>query len=104
MSTAKVEQRERDILGVSAMRPDGAAKVTGDFSFTSDMHAENMLWGATLRSPHPYARIISIDTSRALALPGVHCVITANDVPGKQTYGLISMHKYPLIFNLKHMD
>ena len=90
MSTAKVEQRERDILGVSAMRPDGAAKVTGDFSFTSDMHAENMLWGATLRSPHPYARIISIDTSRALALPGVHCVITADDVPGKQTYGLIS--------------
>ena len=90
MSTAKVEQRERDILGVSAMRPDGAAKVTGDFSFTSDMHAENMLWGATLRSPHPYARIVSIDTSRALALPGVHCVITADDVPGKQTYGLIS--------------
>jgi len=54
------------------------------------MHAENMLWGATLRSPHPYARIISIDNSAALALPGVQCVITASDVPGKPTYGLIS--------------
>jgi xanthine dehydrogenase D subunit len=54
------------------------------------MHAENMLWGATLRSPHPYAKIVSIDTSAALALSGVHCVITADDVPGKPTYGLIS--------------
>lgn len=90
MSTTKIEQRDRDVLGVSAIRPDGAAKVTGDFSFTSDMHAENMLWGATLRSPHPYARIISVNTSKASALPGVHCVITADDVPGKPTYGLIS--------------
>jgi len=49
-----------------------------------------MLWGATLRSPHPYARIVSIDTSAALALSGVQCVITASDVPGKPTYGLIS--------------
>jgi len=49
-----------------------------------------MLWGATLRSPHPYARIVSIDTSAALALSGVQCVITADDVPGKPTYGLIS--------------
>ena len=49
-----------------------------------------MLWGATLRSPHPYAKIVSIDTSAALALSGVHCVITADDVPGKPTYGLIS--------------
>ena len=62
----------------------------GSFEFTSDMHAENMLWGATLRSPHPYAKIVSIDTSAALALSGVHCVITADDVPGKPTYGLIS--------------
>jgi xanthine dehydrogenase D subunit len=54
------------------------------------MHAENMLWGATLRSPHPYARIVSIDTSAALELSGVQCVITASDVPGKPTYGLIS--------------
>jgi xanthine dehydrogenase D subunit len=72
------------------LRPDGAHKVQGSFEFTSDLHAENMLWGATLRSPHPYAKIVSIDTSAALALSGVQCVITADDVPGKPTYGLIS--------------
>jgi xanthine dehydrogenase D subunit len=49
-----------------------------------------MLWGATLRSPHPYARILRIDVSAALAINGVVAVITADDVPGKLTYGLIS--------------
>jgi xanthine dehydrogenase D subunit len=80
----------RDVLGASALRPDGVAKVKGDFSFSSDLHAENMLWGATLRSPHPYARIISIDVSEAWKIAGVECVITAEDVPGQLTYGLIS--------------
>ncbi len=77
-------------MGTSALRPDGVAKVTGEFSFSSDMRAENMLWGATLRSPHPYARIKSIDTTKALLIAGVHAIITAEDVPGKLTYGLIS--------------
>jgi CO/xanthine dehydrogenase Mo-binding subunit len=90
MAKSSVATKPRDILGNSALRPDGAHKVQGSFEFTSDLHAENMLWGATLRSPHPYAKIMSIDTSAALALPGVHCVITADDVPGKSTYGLIS--------------
>ncbi|MFM2234996.1 MAG: hypothetical protein RL296_655 [Actinomycetota bacterium] len=90
MATSSTVTKARDILGTSALRPDGAHKVQGSFEFTSDMHAENMLWGATLRSPHPYARIVSIDTSAALALSGVQCVITASDVPGKPTYGLIS--------------
>ena len=89
MSTT-VAVRNRDVLGTSALRPDGAGKVSGSFEFTSDMHADNMLWGATLRSPHPYARIVAIDTSAALALSGVSCVITSQDVPGKPTYGLIS--------------
>ena len=90
MATSSTVNKPRDILGTSALRPDGAHKVQGSFEFTSDMHAENMLWGATLRSPHPYARIVSIDTSAALVLSGVQCVITASDVPGKPTYGLIS--------------
>jgi xanthine dehydrogenase D subunit len=88
--TAKTSTRSRDVLGTSALRPDGVAKVTGEFSFSSDMRAENMLWGATLRSPHPYARITSIDTAKALLIAGVHAIITAEDVPGKLTYGLIS--------------
>ena len=90
MAKSSTVTKPRGILGNSASRPDGAHKVQGSFEFTSDLHAENMLWGATLRSPHPYARIVSIDTSAALALSGVQCVITADDVPGKPTYGLIS--------------
>ena len=82
--------RSRDVLGASALRPDGIPKVRGSFEFSSDANADSMAWGATLRSPHPSARIISIDTSAALLIPGVHAVITAADVPGKSTYGLIS--------------
>ena len=80
----------RDVLGASALRPDGAAKVRGEFAFSSDMWHDGMLWGATLRSPHPHARIVSIDTSAALLVPGVSAVVTAADVPGQMTYGLIS--------------
>ena len=76
-------------LGTNAHRPDGVAKVQGGFAFSSDMWSENMLWGATLRSPHPYAKIISIDDSAALAIDGVECVVTAQDVPGNPYYGLI---------------
>ena len=85
-----ITKTQRDILGSSALRPDGVSKVQGEFSFSSDLHAENMLWGATLRSPHPYARIVSIDLSGAWNIAGVECVITADDVPGQLTYGLIS--------------
>ena len=77
-------------LGTSALRPDGIPKVQGRFAFSSDAWADNMLWGATLRSPHPYARIVRIDISAALAINGVSAVITADDVPGKLTYGLIA--------------
>lgn len=76
-------------LGTNALRPDGSAKVQGRFAFSSDLWAENMLWGATLRSPHPYARVLSIDTSPAWKISGVEAILTADDVPGKQTYGLI---------------
>ena len=80
----------RDVLGTSARRPDGIAKTQGNFAFSSDYQAENMLWGATLRSPHPYARIISIDPTAAWQISGVETILFASDVPGKPTYGLIS--------------
>ena len=47
-----------------------------------------MLWGSTLRSPHPRARIREIDIGPALRVPGVHAVLTHEDVPGRKTYGL----------------
>ncbi len=77
-------------LGESALRPDGVAKVQGSFQFSGDLSADGFLWGATLRSPHPYARIVRIDVSGAWKINGVEAVITADDVPGKTTYGLIS--------------
>jgi CO/xanthine dehydrogenase Mo-binding subunit len=76
-------------VGQSPIRPDAAAKVDGSFDYASDLAFEGMLWGHTLRSPHPKARIRSIDTAAASALPGVAAVLTAADVPGKLHYGLI---------------
>ena len=89
-TNTRTDSRIRDGLGTSALRPDGIPKVQGRFAFSSDAWADNMLWGATLRSPHPHARIVSVDVSAALAINGVSAVITADDVPGKLTYGLIA--------------
>jgi xanthine dehydrogenase D subunit len=75
-------------VGESVRRPDAAPKARGDFPYSSDLQVEGMLWGATVRSPHPHARILSIDTSEALASPGVSVVLTHEDVPGKKLYGL----------------
>ena len=78
------------VIGTSPTRPDGIAKVQGSFQFSSDLSADGALWGATLRSPHPHARILGIDLSGAWKISGVEAVITADDVPGTLTYGLIS--------------
>src|SRR5215470_7049459 len=75
-------------VGENVRRPDAPAKVHGSFVYSSDLHAEGMLWGATVRSPHPHARILSIDTSAARSMPGVHAVLTHLDVPGEKLYGL----------------
>ena len=75
-------------LGESAPRPDGIPKVLGEFAFGNDLWADGMLWGKTLRAPHPSARIVSVDIGPALAIDGVAAVLTAADVAGKKTYGL----------------
>ena len=75
-------------LGESVLRPDAPAKTKGQFAFSSDLYLEGMLWGATLRSPHPSARIRSLDPAPALAISGVHAVITNDDLWGSRTYGL----------------
>ena len=66
-------------VGTRPVRPDGVDKVTGRARFGADVHLPNMLVGKVLRSPHAHARIGSIDTSAALALPGVKAVITCDD-------------------------
>lgn len=78
----------RDGVGESVARPDGGLKVRGEFAYSSDLWMDGMLWGVTLRSPHPHARITRIETARALAVPGVFAVLTHEDVPGANAYGL----------------
>ncbi|MCH2670983.1 MAG: xanthine dehydrogenase family protein molybdopterin-binding subunit [Dehalococcoidia bacterium] len=68
-------------IGRSITRGEGPDKVTGKSIYTADISVPGMLWGRVLRSPYPYARIVSIDTSKALALPGVYAVVTGQDVP-----------------------
>src|SRR4030081_2786957 len=75
-------------VGQAVRRPDAAIKTLGDFPYSSDLQVDDMLWGATVRSPHPYARIISIDATDAKTMPGVHAVLTHEDVPGRKVYGL----------------
>ncbi|MDH3607393.1 MAG: xanthine dehydrogenase subunit D [Acidimicrobiia bacterium] len=75
-------------VGASPPRPDGGLKVTGKFAYSSDLYLDNMLWGATVRSPHPRARVIGIDVSEALTLGGVATVLTSEDVPGNKLYGM----------------
>jgi xanthine dehydrogenase D subunit len=75
-------------VGDAVRRPDAGLKTRGDFPYSSDLQVDGMQWGATVRSPHPYARIISIDTSRARSMPGVRAVLTHEDVPGRNVYGL----------------
>ena len=67
-------------IGQRTIRPDGADKVTGRAAFAADTNMPGMIWGKVLRSPHPHARIKSIDTSKAEALPGVKAVVSARDI------------------------
>src|SRR5262244_3304461 len=66
-------------VGTRTIRPDGVDKVTGRARFGADFNLPGQLIGKVLRSPHPHARIVSIDTSKAEALPGVKAVITRDD-------------------------
>src|SRR5438552_4212415 len=66
-------------VGTRTIRPDGLDKVTGRARFGADFNLAGQLLGRVLRSPHPHARILSIDTSKAEALPGVKAVITRDD-------------------------
>jgi xanthine dehydrogenase D subunit len=75
-------------IGDSPLRPDGTLKVTGEFAYASDLWHDDMVWGVTLRSPHPHARIRSIDITEALKTAGVTAILTADDVPGQNAVGL----------------
>ena len=88
---------DRGGVGDSPPRPDGTLKVTGEFAYASDLWMDGMLWGATLRSPHPRALIRSIDVGPALAMPGVWAVLTHEDVPGRKVYGIDHTEDQPVL-------
>ena len=69
------------VVGTRPIRPDGVDKVTGRANFGADFFMPGMLVGRILRSPHAHAKIVKVDTSKALALPGVKAVVTSADFP-----------------------
>ena len=83
--------RVRGGVGESVERPDGAPKVKGEFQYGSDLRREGMLFGATLRSPHPHARILSIDVTAAKKMSGVRIVITSAELPTRDLFGLMKL-------------
>src|SRR5439155_10855529 len=91
-----VPKLELGRVGEVVPRADAIPKVTGEFAYSSDLQAAGMLWGHTLRSPHAHARIATIDISEAVAMPGVHAVLTHEDVPGDKRYGL-EFHDQPVL-------
>ncbi len=79
--TVKHHDRTYKVVGTRPIRHDGADKVTGRAKYGADTRLSAMLYGYILRSPHAHARIKSIDTSAAESYPGVHAVITGQDMP-----------------------
>jgi CO/xanthine dehydrogenase Mo-binding subunit/aerobic-type carbon monoxide dehydrogenase small subunit (CoxS/CutS family) len=80
-----------NVVGEAKPRADAVAKVTGAAKYADDIAFPGMLFGATLRALVPHALIKKIDTSKARALPGVHAVLTHEDVPGRKNHGLVTI-------------
>ena len=80
-SNIVLSNQEFSVVGTRPIRHDGTDKVTGRAQYGADINLPGLLFGKILRSPHPHARIRSINTGRALALAGVHAVVTSEDLP-----------------------
>ncbi|MBM2810330.1 MAG: Ald Xan dh protein [Chloroflexi bacterium] len=79
-------------LGKAIPRIEGPDKLSGRATYSADVSLPGMLWGKTVRSPLPHARVVAIDTSRALRVPGVRAVLTAADFSNKRTGRRIKDH------------
>src|SRR6266852_7033174 len=89
VTIAPPRTRLRGVVGESAPRVDAPPKVKGEFLYGSDLSREGMLYGATLRSPHAHARIVRIDAALARGMPGVRAVLTSDDLPTREKFGLM---------------
>ena len=76
-----ISHGDYNVVGTRPVRHDGVDKVTGRATYGGDTRLNGLLFGKVLRSPHAHARIVSIDTTKARALDGVHAVVTAADLP-----------------------
>ncbi len=81
------------IIGKSERRVDSWGKVTGRAKFADDYNVGHQLIGKVLRSKHPHAKIVRIDTSKARALPGIQAVLTAVDIPGSKVFGIVEKNQ-----------
>lgn len=95
-SALEPERVEGSYIGHNTRRTDAPGKVSGKLKYAGDMTMSRMLHMQVLRSPHPHARIKSIDTSAAEALAGVEGVITSADVPGTDGFGVFT-HDQPIM-------
>ena len=87
---------ESSFIGANVRRLDAPAKVTGRIKYAADMKIPEMQQMQILRSPYPHAVIESIDFSEAEAISGVSCVITSEDVPGEDGFGVF-VHDQPIL-------
>lgn len=97
-ATALLEDEIDDgqFIGANVRRLDAPSKVSGALRYAGDTVMPGMLHVGVLRSPHAHARIVSIDTSAAAAMPGVEAVITSADVPGVDGFGVF-VHDQPVM-------
>jgi CO/xanthine dehydrogenase Mo-binding subunit/aerobic-type carbon monoxide dehydrogenase small subunit (CoxS/CutS family) len=93
---AEEEPEGGRFIGANVRRIDAPSKVSGALKYAGDMVMPGMLHMAVLRSPHAHARIVSIDTSEAEQMPGVEGVITCQDVPGEDGFGVF-VHDQPIM-------
>ena len=96
MNDAKPSGRQSFVVvGRDVPRTDAVPKVTGAAQYVADLHFPGMLHAAVLRSPHPSARIVRINTTAAAALPGVKAVVTGQDT-AQRKWGAFRPDLYPL--------
>jgi CO/xanthine dehydrogenase Mo-binding subunit len=79
--------REFKVIGKKVERVDAFERLVGEAKYASDIYLPGMLYAKFLRSPHPHAKVVKIDTTKAQALPGVKAILTPADVPD------IAIHK-----------
>ena len=85
-----------NVVGKSKIRKDAISKVTGKALFTDDLKFDNMLYGATIRSPKPHIKILKIDDTQAKKLSGVCGIFYAKDIKGSNRVPLV-FRDYPFL-------